>query len=100
MKIHADKIENGPPHGLRIGDVRRILATVPTAWIMELKEVRLANSQKYYSPYAFFDRFEGCLTIYSRCGTKKEALVAVLSALAVEAIGANRGIGLRRSDAE
>jgi hypothetical protein len=44
MKIHADKIESAPRHGLRISDIRLILAAVPPAWIEGLKEVRLSSS--------------------------------------------------------
>ena len=100
MNIHADNTDGGPPHGLLVGDVRRILATVSTAWISELREVRLSNSQEYYAPYAFFSPFDGRLTVYSRCGTVTQAVAALLSALAVEVLGINRGIGRHRSQAE
>ena len=80
MRIHADKIESGPPHGLCARDVRLILARVPPDWIDGLKKVRLANG--WHRPRAYFSRFDGCLTIYSRCGTKTEVLVALLSTLA------------------
>jgi hypothetical protein len=100
MKIRADKAESAHPHNLRIRDVKLILKAVPPEWINDLKEVRLANSLEYYKPYAFFSRYDGCFTIYSRRGTKIEALNAVLSALAVEALGINRGIGRHRSEAE
>jgi hypothetical protein len=79
MKIHADKIENGPPHGLCLRDVKLILARVPSGWIEGLTAVRLANGN---GPRAYLFRGDGRLTIYSRGGTKREVLVAVLSALA------------------
>lgn len=100
MKIHADKIESLPPHSLRVRDVKLILASVPSNWITELKEVRLANSLEYYSPYAFFSRYDGCLTIYSRCGTKKQALIAVLSALAANSFGIKTYLGCRLSESD
>lgn len=80
MRIHSDKIENGPPHGLCARDVRLILSRVPSGWIDGLRRVRLANG--WHSPRAYFNQSEGCLTIYSRCGTKTEVLVALLSTLA------------------
>jgi hypothetical protein len=99
MRIHADKIESIPPHGLSIRNVKRILAGVPADWISGVKEVRLANSLEYYRPYAYIFP-DGCLMIYSRRGTKLQVLAAVLSALAVKVLGINRGINRRRSRAE
>ena len=100
MKIHMDKIESAPPHGLHVRDVRFILKTVPSDWLNGLKEVRLANSLEHFKPYAFFSRFDCCLTIYSRRGTSREVLNAILSALAAETRGINRGIRRRRSEVE
>ena len=100
MKIKADKIDSLPPHGLRIRDVKLILKSVPPEWIAKLKEVRVANSLEYYSPFAFYSRYDGSLTIYSRTGTQEQAIHAVLSALAVEKLGINRGIGRHRAEAE
>jgi hypothetical protein len=100
MKIYMDKIESAPPHGLHVRDVRLILKIVPLEWLDGLKEVRLANSLEHHTPYAFFSRFDGGLSIYSRCGTKREILIAVLSALAVEKLGINRGLRRRRSERE
>ena len=100
MNIHTDKIESAPPHALLLSDVRRILQAVPPDWIGELTEVRLANSLEYYSPYAFFSRYDGCLTIYSRRGTKKQALLAVLSALAAPSLGIKTAMGRRFSEAD
>ena len=79
MKIHADKIEGSPRHGLTVRDVRLILATVPPEWIEGLVEVRLANGP---GPRAFLFRSEGRLTIYSRGATERQILREVLSALA------------------
>jgi hypothetical protein len=84
LKIHADKIENGPAHAFTVRDVKAILKAVPSQWIEGLTEVRLSNGiVDHYRPYAFFSGYDGCLTIYSRQGTKREALMAVLAALAV-----------------
>jgi hypothetical protein len=83
MKIHSDKVENGPPHTFCARDVRIILAKVPRGWIEGLTEVRLANGP---GPRAYLFRSEGRLTIYSRGGTKKEVLVAVLSTLAAPSL--------------
>ena len=79
MKIHAEKIENGPPHGLCAKDVRCILAMVPPAWVKGLTEVRLANGN---GPKAYVFPSQGRLLIYSRGGTQRQTLIAVLSALA------------------
>ena len=83
MKIHADKIEGSPPHGLTVRDVRLILSTVPPEWIEGLVEVRLANG---LGPRAYMFRSEGRLMIYSRGGTKRQILAEVLSALAAPSL--------------
>jgi len=95
-----DKIESAPPHGIHVRDVRLVLKTVPVDWLNGLKEVRLSNSLEYYQPYAYFRRYDRCLTIYSRGGSKRQALTAILSALAVETLGFNRGLRRRRSESE
>lgn len=100
MKICADKIDSLPPHGLRIRDVKLTLKSAPPEWTVNLKEVRLANSLEYYSPYAYYSRHDGSLTIYSRTGTQEQVIHAILSALAVEKLGMNRGIGRHRAEAE
>lgn len=79
MRIHADKTDGNPPHGLTVRDVRVILAAVPSEWITGLVEVRLANGM---GPRAYLFHSEGRLTIYSRHGTKKQVLVEVLCVLA------------------
>lgn len=99
VKIHADKTETDPPHALRVLDVRRILATVPPDWIAGLVEVRLTNSLKA-SAWAFFSRYDGSLTIYSRGCTAKQALIAILSELAASSLGINTRQRHRYSDAE
>ena len=78
VKIHADKIEGGPPHALSVRDVRLIFSTVPADWTKEIKEVRIANSLEWHSR-TYFARYDGCLTIYSRNQTKQKALTTVLS---------------------
>jgi protein subunit release factor A len=83
MKIRADKIDNGPQHGLSRQDVRLILATVPPKWIEGLVEVRLASSP---GPRAYLFRGEGRLTIYSRYATKRQVLTEILSALAAPSL--------------
>lgn len=99
MKIHADKLESNPPHKLRIRDIKFLLARIPPDWITQLKEVHLSNSLEYYSPYACFHPYDGRLTVYSRRGTTEQCVRAILSALAVVALG--MGTGLRgRSAAE
>jgi hypothetical protein len=100
MKIYMDKIESAPPHGIHVRDVRLVLKAVPSAWLNGLKEVRLSNSLEHFRPYAFFSRFDCCLTIYSRRGTKREVLIGMLFALAAEKLGINRGHRRRRSKAE
>jgi hypothetical protein len=98
VKIHIDKIETAPAHALSLREVKLVLRTVPPAWVEGLAEVRLSNSLEHCRPYAFFSRYHGCLTIYSRRGTKQQALVAVLSALAATSLGI-RGFGRRPSEA-
>jgi hypothetical protein len=98
VRIHSDKIEGGPTHQLRARDVRLILKAVPPEWVAELKEVRLANSLEHYRPYAFFNRYGGCLTVYSRTGTKSEVLLAVLSALAAGSLNIKTQLGRRFSE--
>ena len=100
MKIHADKIEAEPGHALTVRDVKCILRAVPSQWIEGLAEVRLSNSLEHYRPYAFFSRYDGCLTIYSRRGTKEKALTAVLSALAMEPLRIPLGFGRRLSEVD
>jgi hypothetical protein len=94
VKIHADKIEEGPPHALSRRDIRLIFESVPPAWTKEIKEVRIANSLDYYS-HTFFARYDGCLTIYSRNRTKAQALAAVLSELAAISMRLDRGLKRR-----
>ena len=100
VNIHADKIETGPAHALTVRDVKSILRAVPPSWVEGLAEARLSNSLEHYRSYAFFSRYDGCLTIYSRRGTKKQAVLAVLSALVVVSLGLKRGFGGRLSEAD
>jgi len=83
MKIRADKIDEGPPHGLSPQDVRLLLATVPPDWIKGLVEVRLANAP---GPRAYLMHSEGRLIIYSRYATTRQILTKVLSALAAPSL--------------
>jgi hypothetical protein len=94
VKIHADKIEEGPPHALNGRDVRRIIKTVPQDWTKEVKEIRIANSLEWNSR-TFFSRYDGCLTIYSRNKTKEQALAALLSELAAISMRLDRGLRYR-----
>ncbi len=100
MKIYVDKIESEPPHGLLVRELRLVFKTVPADWLNGLKEVRLSNSLEYYQPYAYFNRYDRYLTIYSRVGSKRQVLTAILSALSVETLGFNRGLRRRRSESE
>lgn len=100
MNIQVDKIETAPPHALNLREVKAILKAVPPAWVEGLDDVRLSNSLEYYRPYAFFSRYDGGLTIYSRRGTKRQALVAVLSALAATSLGIRTAIGRRHSESD
>ena len=90
MRIHADKIEGDPPHGLCVRDIRFILATIPPSWTEGLREVRLANgllpNGMHRLPQAFCHRSVGSLILYTRGGTKREVLVATLSALAASSL--------------
>lgn len=99
MKIHADKIEGNPPHAIRVKDLRVILAALPSEWTEGISEVRLSNSQELRS-WAFFSRYDGTLTIYSRGGSAKEALIATLSELAACTLGIATRQRHRRSDQE
>jgi hypothetical protein len=101
MRIHADKIESGPPHALSTYNVRLIVNAVPTSWIEGIKEVHISNSLEWRGglPRAFFSRYDGCLTIYSRKATAEEALRAVLSELAAISVRLDRGLR-RRPKAE
>jgi hypothetical protein len=83
MKIRADKIDDGPPHGLSAQEVRLILATVPSEWIEGLVEVRLANAP---GPRAYLMHNEGRLIIYSRYSTERQILTEILSALAAPSL--------------
>jgi hypothetical protein len=94
VKIHADKIEGGPPHALSRRDVRLILEMVPQDWTKEIHEVRIANSLERLS-HTFFARYDGCLTIYSRNRTKKQALADVLSELAAISMRLDHGLRYR-----
>lgn len=94
MIIHADKIEEGPPHALSRRDVRLIFETVPRDWTQGITEVRIANSLEWHSR-TFFSRYSNCLTIYSRNRTKKRALADVLSELAALSAGLDRGLRRR-----
>ena len=97
MKIHADKVEGSPPHGLTVRDVRLILATVPPEWIAGLVEVRLANGP---GPRAYLFSSDGRLTIYSRSGTKRQILVEVLSVLAAPSLNIKSTVSRSPSKAE
>lgn len=94
MKIHADKIEDGPRHALSRRDVRLIFEIVPRDWTKEIKEVRIANSLQWHS-HTFFSRYLGCLTIYSRNRTKEQALTALLSELAAISLRLDQGLKYR-----
>ena len=94
VKIHSDKIEDGPPHALSRRDIRLIFETVPPNWTKEIKEVRIANGLDWHS-HTFFSRYTGCLTIYSRNRTKAQALAAVLSELAASPLRLDRGLRYR-----
>lgn len=83
LKIRADKIDDGAPHGLTAQDVRFILATVPPKWIDGLVEVRLANAP---GPRAYLMHSEGRFIIYSRYTTKRQVLTEILSALAAPSL--------------
>ena len=100
MNIHADKIEAGPMHALTVRDVKSILRAIPPAWVEDLTEVRLSNSLEHHRSYAFFSRYDGCLTIYSRRGTKRQAVIAVLSALAANHLGIRLRMARRTSEAD
>ena len=97
MKIRADKIDDGPPHGLSARDVRLILATVPPAWIEGLVEVRLANAP---GPRAYLFQSEGRLTIYSRYAKTKQVLTEVLSALAAPSLNITNVVARSPSKSE
>jgi hypothetical protein len=94
VKIHADKIEGGPPHALSVRDVRLIFATVPLDWTAEIKEVRIVNSLERTSR-TYFARYDKCLNIYSRNRTIKQALTAVLSELAAISLHNDHGLRYR-----
>ena len=97
MRIHADKIDGRQLHGLTVRDVRLILATVPPEWIEGLVEVRLANGP---GPRAYLFHSDGRLTIYSRSGTKRQILVAVLSVLAAPSLKIESTVSRSPSKAE
>jgi hypothetical protein len=97
MRIHADKIDGSPLHSLTLRDVRLILATVPPNWIDGLVEVRLANGS---GPRAYLFRSDGRLTIYSRSGTKRQILVAVLSVIAAPSLNIKSTVSRSPSKAE
>jgi hypothetical protein len=98
MKILADKIEGNPPHGITGHDVRSILARIPPDWIQGLTDVRLANGK--HGPEAFFSRQDGLLTIYSRYGTKRQILFAILSVLAAPSRNIKSSVSRRPSKAD
>ena len=97
MRINADKNDGNPLHGLTVRDVRFILATVPQQWIEGLVEVRLANGP---GPRAYLFHGDGRLTIYSRSGTKRQILVAVLSVLAAPSLNIKSTVSRSPSKAE
>ena len=97
MKIHADKIENGPRHTLSHRAVRLILKEVPPKWKVGIQEVHISNSLEWRGGLAcaFFSRYDGCLTIYSRKATTEQALHAVLSELAAISLRIDKGLRRR-----
>jgi hypothetical protein len=97
MKILADKIENGPPHNLSLRDLRLIFKVVPLDWKNGVKEVHVSNSLEWRGGLAcaFFSRYDGCLTIYSRKVTTEQALHAVLCELAAISLRVDRGLRRR-----
>lgn len=97
MKIHADKIDGTPLHGLTVRDVRLILAAVPPEWIEGIVEVRLANGP---GPKAYLFHGDGRLTIYSRSGTERQILLAVLSVLAAPSLKIQSTVSRSPSKAE
>ena len=97
MKIHRDKIDGSPWHGLSVREVRLILAAVPPEFIEGLVEVRLANGP---GPRAYFFHGDGRLTIYSRSGTERQILVAVLSVLAAPSLNIQTTVSRSPSKAE
>lgn len=97
MKIRVDKIENGAPHGLSVLDVKHILTAIPPGWITGLTEVRLANGS---GTRAYMMRSDGRLIIYSRRGTKRAILRAILSALAAPALNITHCVARGPSTAE
>jgi hypothetical protein len=98
MKIHADKINDDPTHGLSMRDVKLIVSSVPSDWIIELTNVRLANSK--CGPEAFFNRHDGQLIIYCRYGTKRQILVEILSVLAAPSLNIESTVSHSPSKAE
>jgi hypothetical protein len=94
VKIHVDKIENGTPHALGRRDIRLIFQFVPPDWTKDIKKVRIANSLDWYA-HTFYARYDGCLTIYSRNKTTKQALTSVLMELAAISLGVDHGLRSR-----
>ena len=94
VKIHEDKIEGGPPHALRVRDVRLIFATVPRDWTKQIRAVRISNSLEWHS-HSYFARYDSCLMIYSRNKTKRQALIDVVSELAAISLGSDHGMRYR-----
>ena len=104
MRIHADKIEGDPPHGLCVRDIRFILASVPPSWTKGLREVRLANGLlpkgMHRLPQAFCHRSVGSLILYTRGCPKREVLAATLCALAATSLNIDVTVSCSPSDAE
>ncbi len=98
MKIRADKINGDPTHGLSVRDVKTIVSGVPSNWIQELTNVRLANGK--HGPEAFFNRYDGQLTIYCRYGTKRQILISVLSVFAAPSLNIQSTVSHKPSKAE
>ena len=76
------------------------MRAVPPTWLEEVAEARLSNSLEHYRPYAFFSRYDGCLTIYSRRGTTKQTVIAVLAALAAAPLGIKLRFGRYPSESD
>ena len=99
MKIHADKIGQAPAHGLRVAELRRILAAVPPAWLTDVTEVRLSNALRR-PDFACFNRYDGTLIVYSR-GRTPDALVGpIFTELAAHALSIPYRWGHRLSAAD
>ena len=79
--------------------MRLILAAVPPPWLADLRAVRLSNALQH-PDFAYFNRYDGTLTIYARGRSPEELVAPILMELAAHSLGFKYRRGHRLSHAD